>query len=111
MDILIQSPGVTLTDDLKATIEEKTAHLEQYAPRALRARVRVRKTSAHASKSQYSVSISCDAPHAHLDVEERGADVLSALEAAAAKIERRMRKVKTERLAKRQRGPRAHLKD
>jgi ribosomal subunit interface protein len=111
MDILIQAPGVTLNDDLKATIEEKIAHIEQYAPRALRARVRIRKVSAHASKAQFSVSINCDAPHAHLNVEERGADVLSALDAAAAKIARRMDKIKTERLSKRERGPQAHRKD
>jgi len=111
MDILIQSTGVTLAEDLKATIEEKISRIELHAPRALRARVRVRKTSAHASGSQYSISINCDAPHAHLNVEERGADVLSALEAAVNKIDRRLDKIKTERLAKRERGPRAKLKD
>jgi ribosomal subunit interface protein len=110
MDILIQATGVTLAENLKATIEDKIAHLEQYAPRALRARVRVRKVSAHASDRQYCVRILCEIPGNDLSAEENGADVLTAVEAAAAKIERRLSKRKTERLAKRGRGPRAKEK-
>ncbi len=106
MDILIQSNGVALTDDVKATIEDKIAHIEQYAPRALRARVRVRKTSAHPSGRQFSVRVLCEIPGADLSAEESGTDVLTALDVAASKIERRLRKRKTERLARRQRGAR-----
>lgn len=107
MDILIQANGVTLTDDLKATIEEKISHVEQLAPRAVRTRVRVRKVSAHPSGRQYSVCVLCEIPGADLSAEESGADVLSALDVVTSKIERRLRKRKTERLAKRSRGPRA----
>jgi ribosomal subunit interface protein len=110
MDILIQASGVTLADDLKATIEEKISRIEQYAPRALRARVRVRKVSAHPSGRQFSVRILCEIPGNDLSAEESGADVLSALDVAAAKIERRLSKRKTERLAKRARGVRAKEK-
>jgi len=110
MDILIQANGITLADNLKATIEEKIARIEQYAPRALRARVRVRKVSAHPSGRQYSVRVLCEIPGADLSAEESGADVLSAMDAAASKIERRLRKRKTEHLARRVRGSRAKEK-
>ena len=42
MDILIQADGVTLTQAIKDAIDEKMGHVEQYAPRAVRARVRLR---------------------------------------------------------------------
>lgn len=110
MDILIQANGITLADDLKETIEEKISHIEQYAPRALRARVRVRKVSAHPSGRQFCVRILCEMPGNDLSAEESGADVLSALDVAASKIERRLRKRKTEQLARRVRSPRAKEK-
>jgi len=37
MDILIQADGVTLTEAIKNAIDEKMGHVEQFAPRALRA--------------------------------------------------------------------------
>ena len=45
MDILIHADGLTLSTDLKDAIEEKIGRIEQYAPRALRTWVRLRKTS------------------------------------------------------------------
>jgi putative sigma-54 modulation protein len=106
MDILIQADGVTLTEAIKDAIDEKIGHAEQYAPRAVRTRVRLRKVSAHPSQRQYTVSILVEIPGADLTAEESGADVITALDVAAGKIERRLRKRKTERLAKRARGPR-----
>ena len=44
-------------------------------------------------------------PGADLSAEESSADVISALDLVAGKIERRLRKRKTDRLAKRVRGP------
>ena len=55
MDILIQADGVTLTEAIKDAIDEKIGRVEQYAPRAVRARVRLRKVSAHPSPRQYTV--------------------------------------------------------
>ena len=46
MDILIHADGLTLTEQLKAAVEEKIGRVEQYAPRALRARVVLRRQSA-----------------------------------------------------------------
>ena len=111
MDILIQADGVVLTEALKAAIDEKIGRIEQHAPRAIRARVRLRKVSAHPSPQQYIVRVLCELPGQDLSVEESGADVLVALDIAAGKIARRLRKQKTERLARRARGPRTKEKE
>ena len=73
---------------------------------AVRARVRLRKVSAHPSPRQYTVRVLVEIPGADLSAEESRAEVITALDVVAAKIERRLRKRKTERLAKRERGPR-----
>lgn len=103
MDILIQADGVTLTEQFRAAVDEKIGRVEQYAPRAVRARVRLRKVSAHPSPRQYVVRVLFEIPGADLSAEESAADPLGALDVVAQKIERRLRKRKTERLAKRTR--------
>src|SRR5208283_3203684 len=106
MDILIQAEGVTLTEAIKDAVDEKIGHVGQYAPRALRARVYLRKVSAHHSPRQYTVRVLFEIPGTDLSAEESHADVISALDVVAGKIERRLRKRKTERLANRERSPR-----
>lgn len=106
MDILIQADGVTLTETIKDAIDEKIGRVEQYAPRALRARVRLRKISAHPSPRQYTVHVLVEVPGTDLSAEESGPEVVQALDIVAEKIERRLRKRKTERLARRVRGAR-----
>ena len=106
MDILIQADGVPLTDAIKDAIDEKMGHVEQYAPRAVRARVRLRKVSAHSSPRQYTVRVLVEIPGADLSAEESRANVITALDVVTEKIERRLRKRKTERLARRERGVR-----
>ncbi len=102
MDIIIQADGVTLTDDLKVAVEEKIGRVQQYAPSALRARVRLRKVSAHASPRQYLVKVVYEIPGNDLTAEQYGEEIMSALDIVAEKIERRLRKRKTSRLSKRQ---------
>ena len=102
MDILIQADGVTLTDSLKATVDEKIGRIEHYVPRALRARVHLRKVSAHPSLRQFIVHVICDLPHATISAEESGSNVISALDVVAEKLEARVRKLKTVRLARRE---------
>jgi ribosomal subunit interface protein len=68
--------------------------------------VNLRKVSAHPSQRQYTVRVLVEIPGADLSAEESSADVIGALEMVTGKIERRLRKRKTERLAKRARGPR-----
>jgi ribosomal subunit interface protein len=106
MDILVQADGVTLTETIKNAIDEKIGRVELCAPRALRARVSLRKISAHPSPRQFTVRVLVEIPGADLSAQESSADVIGALEVVAGKIERRLRKRKTERLAKRVRGPR-----
>lgn len=106
MDILIQADGVTLTEAIKDAVDEKIGRVEQYAPRAVRTRVRLRKVSAHASPRQYIVRVLVEIPGADLSAEESGDNVVSALDVVAGKIERRLRKRKTDRLARRERGAR-----
>ncbi len=101
MDILIHTDGVNLTPALEDAVYDKIGRVEQYAPRALRARVRMRRVSAHPSPRQYVVRVLFEIPGADLSAEESGADVTSALDIVAGKIERRLRRLKTERLAKR----------
>ena len=102
MDILIQADGVILTDHLKATVDEKIGRVEHYMPRALRARVHLRKVSAHPSPRQFIVHVICDLPHATISTEESGPNVISALDLVAEKLEARVRKLKTARLARRE---------
>jgi putative sigma-54 modulation protein len=110
MDILIQADGVTLTEPLKTAIEEKIGRIEHYAPRALRARVRLRKVSAHPSPRQYVVRVLCELPGEDISAEESNADAVAALELVSDKLERRLRRRKTQRLARRQTSPRAEEK-
>jgi ribosomal subunit interface protein len=106
MDILIQTEGVTLTEAIKDAVDEKLGHVGQHAPRALRARVYLRKVSAHPSPRQFTVHVLVEIPGADLSVEESHANVIGALDLVAHKMERRLSKLKTERLAKRASGPR-----
>jgi putative sigma-54 modulation protein len=101
MDILIHADGLTLTKDLSDAVEAKIGRVEQYAPRALRARVRIRKASAHANQAQYVVRVLIELPGRDLSAEQIGPEPMLALDILAEKIERRLRKRKTERLAKR----------
>ena len=106
MDILIHADGLTLTDDLKAVIDEKIGRLEQFAPRAVRARVSLRRMSAHPSPRQYHVRVLCEIPGRDLSAAQSGRDSLSALDVVAVKLERLLRKRKTEQLARRESSPR-----
>lgn len=101
MDILIHTDAVNLTERLREAIEEKIGRVEQYAPRALRARVRLRRTSARANTSQYAVRVLIELPGQDISAEQTGPEPLMALDIVAEKIERRLRKRKTERIARR----------
>jgi putative sigma-54 modulation protein len=101
MDILVHADGLTLTKVLQDAVEEKIGRVEQYAPRALRARVRIRKTSAHANQAQYVVRVLVELPGRDLSAEQIGPEPMLALDILAEKIERRLRRRKTKRLASR----------
>ncbi|MEI6082799.1 MAG: ribosome-associated translation inhibitor RaiA [Verrucomicrobiota bacterium] len=111
MDILIHTDGVVLTEALREAVEEKIGRVEQYAPRAIRARVRFRKSSAHANQAQYVVRVLIELPGRDLSAEQIGPEPRLALDIVAEKIERQLRKRKTNELANRnRRSPRAREK-
>ena len=101
MDIIVQADGLTLTADLRDAVEAKIGRVEQYAPRAVRARVRIRKSSARANQAQYVVRVLIELPGRDLSAEQVGPEPMLALDILAEKIERRLRKRKTRRLASR----------
>ena len=102
MDILIHSDGLRLNDQLKSTIEEKIGRIEQYEPRAVRARLHLRRESAnHHSDSQYVVRVLVELPGRDLAAEEKASKPLEALDLLVDKIEQQLSKRKTARLAKR----------
>jgi ribosomal subunit interface protein len=100
MDILIYTDGFSVSEDLRLTVHEKIGRAWQYVPRAMRARVSLRRRSAHPSATQYSVSV-LEIPGNYLSAEERGPDPVTALDRVADTIERRLRRRKTDRLARR----------
>jgi putative sigma-54 modulation protein len=101
MDILVHADGLTLTRALNDAVEAKIGRVEQYAPRAIRARLRIRKTSAHANQAQFVVRVLIELPGRDLSAEQIGPEPMLALDILAEKIERRLRKRKTRRLASR----------
>lgn len=103
MDILIHTDGVQLTEALREAVEDKIGHVEQYAPRALRARVRIRKSSAHASQGQYVVRVLIEVPGRDVSAEQIAPEPRVALDFVAEKIIRQLRKQKTVRLDRRTR--------
>jgi putative sigma-54 modulation protein len=111
MDILIHTDGVLLTEALREAVEDKIGRVEQYAPRALRARVRLRKTSSHANQGQYVVRVLIQLPGRDLSAEQIGPEPRMALDIVAEKIERQLRKRKTALIDRRKRRtPRAREK-
>jgi putative sigma-54 modulation protein len=104
MDLMVHTDGVVLTARLEEAVDEKIGRLEQYAPRALRARVRFRRASAHAGESQFVVRVLIELPGQDISAQQIGPDPMSALDIVSEKLESRLRKRKTERLSRRHRG-------
>ena len=107
MNILIRSDGVVLTKSLRADVYEKIGRVEQYVPRALRARVLLGRVSVHRSPNQYVARVLFEIPGNDLSAEATGPGPLAALDIVAETIERRLRKRKTAQLARRNGGNRA----
>lgn len=101
MDIIIQADGLTLTESLRAAVDEKIGRVEQFAPRALRARVRLRRDSAHANSAQYVVRVLLEVPGDDFSAEQIGPDPLLALDIVADKLGSQARKLKDVRLTRR----------
>ena len=108
MDILVRAEGVELTDKLREAVNQKIGRVRQYAPRALRARVHLHKVRANPSPHQFKARVLYELPGNDLSAEHTAHDPVAALDLVAEKIERRLRKRKTSRLARRVRDYRAN---
>ena len=110
MDILIRTEGVELTDKLREMVARKIGRVRQYAPRALRARVQLHKISPNPSASQFRARVHYEIPGNDLVAEHRAHEPVAAIDIVAEKIERRLRRRKTARLARRVREHRAQAR-
>ncbi len=108
MDVLIHADGFTLGDAQKALVEEKIGRLEHYEPRAMRARVHLRRTTAHHSDTQFQVKVLIEVPGQDISAEEQASQPIEAVDLLFEKLEHRLERRKNERLAKRSEG--SHFK-
>ncbi len=104
MDILIHSEGFTLDDRKKALIDEKVGRLENYAPKALRARVTLKMETAHACDKQFAAKILMEIPGNDLAAEKKAAEPLEAVDLLVEKMERQLERRKTEIISRRTKG-------
>lgn len=105
MDILVHAEGFRLGDDLKDAVEEKVGRLQHFEPRALRARVTLRRASAHISARQFEASVLMEVPGRDVSAEQKASQPLEAVDLLVEKIEQLLRKRKTAKLAKREKTP------
>lgn len=104
IEILIHADGVVLTEQLREAVNTKIGRVRQYAPSAFRARVRLTKLLAARSQNQYRARVLYELPGNDVNAEHVAHEALAAVDIVAEKIERRLRKRKTARLARRTRG-------
>lgn len=101
MDILIRTEGVELDDRLREVVQRKIGRVRRYAPRALRARVQLQKLRPTASPRQFCAKVHYEIPGNDLFAEHLAHDPVAAIDLVAEKIEGRLRRRKTARLARR----------
>ena len=106
MDILIRTEGVDLTEALHDVVARKIGRVRQYAPRAMRARVQLQKVGPRRSARQFRAHVHYEIPGNDLHAEHRAHEPAAAIDIVAEKIERRLRRRKTARLARRVRSHR-----
>ena len=107
-DILLRADGVELTGKLREAVNVKIGRVRQYAPRAFRARVQLHKITDRPSPHQFRARVHYEIPGNDLVAEHSAHDPVAALDLVAEKIERRLRRRKTARLARRVREHRAN---
>lgn len=104
MDILVHSEGFRLSKQLSDAVGEKIGHTAAlHAPKALRARVHLRRVSIHPSPKQFKATVLIEVPGNDLTAEESAEQPLAAVDLLVEKIERRLARRKTARLARRTR--------
>ncbi|MCS6771968.1 MAG: HPF/RaiA family ribosome-associated protein [Kiritimatiellae bacterium] len=109
MDILVHAEGFRLTEPLREKTIEKVARLEHYAGRALRARVTLKRASAHPSPTQFEAHVRMEVPGNDVSAVQKASQPLEAVDLLVEKVEQLLRKRKTARMARRERAPRWRL--
>lgn len=110
MDILIRTEGVELTDKLREAVTRKIGRVRQYAPRALRARVQLHKVRPNRSARGFRARVHYEIPGNDLFAEHSAHEPVAAIDLVAEKIEGRLRRRKTARLARRMRERRVQTR-
>ncbi len=105
MDILVHAEGFRLTDDLKDKTIDKVSRLEQYAGRVLRARVTLRRASAHPSPRQFEAVVLMEVPGNDVSATQKASQPLEAVDLLVEKVEQRLRKRKTAKISRREQLP------
>lgn len=105
MDILVHAEGFHLDDRLKDAVIDKVGRLEHFAHRILRARVTIRRASAHASAKQFVSRILMEIPGRDLSAEQKAGEPMESIDLLVEKMEQQLRKRKTSQLSKRTRAP------
>jgi len=100
-EIIVRAKEVELTEKLREAVMRKIGRARQYAPRAFRARVHIEREHVKPTKDQFRVSVRYEIPGCDIFAEHRAEEPLAALDLVSEKIERRLRKRKTARLASR----------
>jgi ribosomal subunit interface protein len=101
LDILTRGDGIDVSEQLRSAVVQKIGRVRQYAPRAFRVRVQFHKDRAKPSPDQYRVTVHYEVPGNDVLAEHSAHDPFTALDVVSEKIERRLRKRKTARLARR----------
>ena len=101
MDILVHADGFRMGDDLKAAVEQKIGGLEQYAPRAMRARVHLRRVASHHNDKEFMVKVQIEMPGPDTTAEKAASQPLEAVDLIVEILENQLRKRKDDRLSKR----------
>lgn len=101
MDIIIHSEGFTLYDKVREQAEDKVARIELHDSRAIRARVTLKRLSAHTSDTQFAAAVLIEEPGNDIRAEQKAASPLAALDLVLEKVEHQISRKKTAMLAKR----------
>src|SRR5688572_4722194 len=101
LDILTRCDGIEVSDELRRAVVQKIGRVRQYDPRAFRVRVQFHKDRSKPSADQYRVTVHYEVPGNDVLAEHSAHDPFTALDLVSEKIERRLRKRKTARLARR----------
>ncbi len=101
MDTIVHSEGFTLYDKLKEQIEDKIARIEFHDQRVIRARVTLKRLSAHPSPKQFAASVLLELPGNDIRAEQQAGAPIEAVDLVLEKVGHQLERRKTEKLSKR----------